>query len=51
MYCDIIGPEVRVTITKAYEMPLSKPINFLFRGGEAAPRHGVDMCSGWGHCS
>ena len=47
----MVGLEVGVTITKADEMPLMKHHTFLLRKGEAALRHGLDMCSGWGHCN
>ena len=47
----MVGLEVRITVTKAYKMPLMKHGAFLLRKGEAALRRGLDRCSGWGHCS
>lgn len=49
--CDMVGLGVRVTVTKAYKMPLMKHRALWLRKGEAALRYGFDMCSGWGHCS
>ena len=47
----MVGLGVRVTVTKAYKMPLMTHRAYLSRKGEAARRYDFDICSGWGHCS